>query len=122
MRSFGTLYEPQRSKRKCSEELRSRSIDWRGQTVLRLREKFKKGHIFLVWETYWQRRVVDTQISVGFVLQKDLKAQISSSNFFFVIKIFRNFIFCSKIRFIFFSNMRKFNFICDNFNIRPNSN
>ena len=33
MRSFGTLYEPPGSQKKCSEELRSRSIDWRGQMV-----------------------------------------------------------------------------------------
>ena len=31
MSSFGTLYEPSGSHKKCSEELRSRSIDWRGQ-------------------------------------------------------------------------------------------
>ena len=44
MRPFGTLYEPPGSQKKCSEQLRSRSIDWRGQMVHRAKFKIgKKG-------------------------------------------------------------------------------
>ena len=39
MRAFGTLYEPPGSGIKCSELLRSRSIDWRGQMVHEMKIK-----------------------------------------------------------------------------------
>ena len=42
MRSFGALSEPELSKKKCSEELRLRSIDWRGQMVHRAKIKMRK--------------------------------------------------------------------------------
>ena len=42
MRSFGALSEPELSKKKCSEEPRSRSIDWRRQMVHRAKIKMRK--------------------------------------------------------------------------------
>ncbi len=41
---FGTLSEPELSQKKCSEELRSRSIDWRGQKFPRGHKNHQKGH------------------------------------------------------------------------------
>ena len=47
MRSFGTLKWSQWCWKKSSEELRSRSIDWRGQKVLRGRQNCTKwDHVF----------------------------------------------------------------------------
>ena len=44
---FGTLSEPELSQKKCSEELRSRSIDWRGQKVPGDQQNYTKGdHVF----------------------------------------------------------------------------
>ena len=40
--SFGTLSEPEWSQKKCSGELRSRSIDWWGQMVHRAKIKIGK--------------------------------------------------------------------------------
>ena len=42
MRSFGALSEPELSKKKCSEELGSRSIDWRRQMAHRAKIKMRK--------------------------------------------------------------------------------
>ena len=54
MRSFGTLYEPPGSQKKCSEELRSRSIDWRGQMVhktkIKIAQKPKMETKVVVWD------------------------------------------------------------------------
>ena len=47
MRSFGALYEPPGSRRKCSEQLRSSSIDGSCQMVRTGTMKLKKGqHVF----------------------------------------------------------------------------
>ena len=51
MRSFGTLYESHRSRKKCSETLGSRSIDWRGQKVPGGKRNCKKGDNFWVRES-----------------------------------------------------------------------
>ena len=54
MRSFGALSEPELSRKKCSEELRSRSIDWRGQMVhrtkIKIEQKPKLETKVVVWD------------------------------------------------------------------------
>ena len=50
---FGTLYGPQRIQKKCSEQLRSRSIRWRGQMVHRAKIKIGKRSPGQKWTKNW---------------------------------------------------------------------
>ena len=50
---FGTLYGPQRIQKKCSEQLGSRSIRWRGQMVHRAKIKIGKRSPGQKWTKNW---------------------------------------------------------------------
>ena len=47
MRPFGTLSEPPRRRKKCCEQLRSSSIDWRCQMVRMGSQKYEKDQCVL---------------------------------------------------------------------------
>ena len=70
--SFGTLWKSQLSRKKCSEQLRSRKIYWWAQKFLRGHKNRKKGHhdfgfwdradvifpthkIFMIWCSKWSQ-------------------------------------------------------------------
>ena len=77
-RSFGRLYGPQWSQKKCSEQLRSSSIDGSCQMVRTGTRKMQKWSVcFWMLGLKYRRVIVDKRFYDVFVLAKALKVAIS---------------------------------------------
>ena len=118
--SFGTLYKSQLSRKKCSEQLRSRKIYWWAQKFLRGHKILKKGHHnFGFWDRvdvifptpkFWWFGALNGLKTSNFVLQTQFLSKICSklmSPPYFQFLYLRNFShFCI---FTIFHQMKTFN-------------
>ena len=94
MRSFGTLYEPQRTQKKCSEQLRPRSIDRWPQMVRPGTEKCKKRTLcFMFLDACVIAVLLTARILMFWCLGRLWKIKFGIQKFIFVPNIIENIFF-----------------------------